>query len=156
MTHRRFFYPRVVIEFYHTMTSRRESNPTTFHCSIDGRPGILRVSNITATFNLPVVLTNSAAYRQWPYPSPREMVILLSGDTTTGTILFKRQLPPRMRLIYHILQSNLFLLQHIVQSRGAILEALYRILEGFWFSPAELIMTSLFHFEDKVHRRSLP
>ena len=36
------------------------------------------------------------------------------------------------------------------------MEALYRILEGFWFSPAEMIMTSLFHFEDRVHRRSLP
>ena len=27
--------------------------------------------------------------------------------------------------------------------------------EGFWFNPAELIMTSLFHFEDKVHHRNL-
>ena len=70
--------------------------------------------------------------------------------------MFKRQLPPRMRLIDHILRSNLFSLQHIVQRRGAILEALYHILEGFWFNPSELIMTSLFHFEDKVHRKSLP
>ena len=35
------------------------------------------------------------------------------------------------------------------------MEALYRISEGFWLSPAELFMTSLFHFEDKVHRRNL-
>ena len=156
MTLRQFFYPWVVIKFYHTMTSRREPNPTAIHFSIDGRPRILRASDITATFNLPVVLANSAAYRQWPHPSPREMVRLLSGDTTARTILFRRQLPPRMRLINHILGSNLFPLQHIVQRRGAILEALYRISEGFWFSPSELIMTSLFHFEDKVHRRSLP
>ena len=61
-----------------------------------------------------------------------------------------------MLLIDHILRSNLFPLQHIVQRRGAILEALYRISEGFWFSSAELIMTSLFHFEDKVHRKILP
>ena len=61
-----------------------------------------------------------------------------------------------MLLIDHILRSNLFPLQHIVQRRGAILEALYRISEGFWFSPVELIMTSLFHFEDKVHHKSLP
>ena len=156
MTPRQFFYPRVVIEFYHTMTSRREPNPTALHFSINGRPGILRASNITATFNLSVVLANSAAYRQWLHPSPREMVRLLSRDTIAGTILFRRQLPPRMHLIDHILWSNLFPLQHIVQRRGAILETLYRISEGFWFSPSELIMTSLFHFEDKVHRRSLP
>ena len=84
------------------------------------------------------------------------MICRLSWDTTAGTILFRRQLPPFMSLIDHILRSNLFPLQHIVQRRGAILEALYRISEGFWFNPMELIMTSLFHFEDKVYRKSLP
>ena len=64
MTPRRFFYPRVVIEFYHTMTSRCVPNPTALHFSIDGRPGILRPSDIAATFNLPVVLANSVDYRQ--------------------------------------------------------------------------------------------
>ena len=33
--------------------------------------------------------------------------------------------------------------------------ALYRISEGFWFSPSELVMTSLLHFEEKVHRKGL-
>ena len=33
---------------------------------------------------------------------------------------------------------------------------LYNISKGYLFNPAELILTSLFHFEDKVHRRSLP
>ena len=156
MTPHRFLYPRVVIEFYHTMTSRCESNPTALHFSINGRLGILRASNIAATFNLSLVLTNLTTYRQWPHPSPREMVRFLSGDTTARTILFRRQLPPRMLLIDHILRSNLFPLQHTVQRRGSILEALYRISEGFWFNLAELIMTSLFHFKDKVHRKSLP
>ena len=50
----------------------------------------------------------------------------------------------------------MFPLQHVVQRLGSFLEVLYRISEGYWFSPAELIMTSLFHFEDRVHRRSLP
>ena len=138
------------------MTSKRESNHIALHFSIDGWPGILRASDIAATFNLSVVVTNTAAYRKWPHPLPREMVRLLSKDTTVGPVLFKRRLPSRMLLIYHILRSNLFLVQHTVQRRGAILEALYLILEGYWFSPAQLIMTSLFHFEDKVHRNSLP
>ena len=83
------------------------------------------------------------------------MVRLLSGDITVGSVLFRRQLPPHMLLIDHILRSNHFPLQHIVQRRGAILKALFRISEGYWFSPAELIMNSLFHFEDKVHRWGL-
>ena len=40
MTPHRFFYPRVFIEFYHTMTSRCEPHSTTLHFSINGRPGI--------------------------------------------------------------------------------------------------------------------
>ena len=127
MTPHRFFYPRVVLEFYHTMTSRRVPNPTAIHVSIDGREGTLRVVDIAATFNFPIVLANSIDYRLWPHPSPQEMVRILSRDGSVGSILFRRQLPLSMLLIDHILQSNIFPLQHTVQRRGAILEALYRI-----------------------------
>ena len=27
--------------------------------------------------------------------------------------------------------------------------------EGYWFSPSEMVMTSLMHFEEKVHRKGL-
>ena len=155
MTPRRFFYPRAVIEFYHTMTSRRVPHPTVIHFSIDGREKTLQAANIAAAFHFPIVLANSGNYRLWPHPSPRKMVRILFRDVTTGSILFRRQLPPNMLLIDHILQSNLFPLQHTVQRRGTILEALFRISEGFWFNPTELFMTSLFHFKDKVHRRNL-
>ena len=53
-----FFYPRVVMEFYHTMKSRRVPHPTIFHFSIDGREGTL-----WAAFHFPIVLDNSADYR---------------------------------------------------------------------------------------------
>ena len=117
MVPRQFFYPRVVIEFYHMMTSRSEANPTALHFSIDGRPGILRASDITAALHLPVVLANAANYKQWPHPSTREIVRLLSMDATGGSILFKRHLPHHMLLIDHILRSNMFPLQYIVQRR---------------------------------------
>ena len=35
------------------------------------------------------------------------------------------------------------------------MEALYRISGNFWFSRSELVITSLQHFEEKVHRRDL-
>ena len=113
MVPRRFYYPRVVIEFFPTMTSRREANPIALHFSIDCRPGILRASDITAALHLLMVLTNVADYRQWPHPSTREMVRLLSMDATGGSILFRWHLPQRMLLIDHILRSNMFPLQHI-------------------------------------------
>ena len=54
-----------------------------------------------------------------------------------------------------VLRSILFPLQHFVQRRGAILEAIFRISEGFWFGPHDLIMSALFHFEEKVHKKNL-
>ena len=155
MTSRQFFYSRVVIELYHTMTSRRVPRPTVIHFSIDGGEGTLKAADIASAFHFPTPPANSANYRLWPHPSSNEMVRVIFRDVTAGSIIFRRQLPPSMLLIDHILRSNIFPLQHTVQRRRAILEALYRISEGYWFSPAELLMTSLFHFEEKVHRRNL-
>ena len=83
------------------------------------------------------------------------MVRSLARDTTAGPVFYRRQLPPQMLLIDHLFRTSFFPLQHYVQRRGAILEALYRISEGYWFSPSELVMTSLMHFEEKVHRKDL-
>ena len=137
------------------MTSRGVPSPLEIRFSIDGRSGVLRATDITAALGLPVVLENSTDYRQWPQPSQREMVRCLARDTTAGPILFRRKLPRQMLLVDHVLRTSLFPLQHYVQRRGAILEALYRISEGFWFSPSELVMTSLLNFEEKVHRKGL-
>ena len=155
MTPRQFFNPRVVLEFYHTMTSRGGPSPLEIQFSIDDCPGVLRAADITAVVGLPVVLANSTDYRQWPRPSQREMVRCLARDTTAGPILFRWQLPRQMLLVDHVLRTSLFPIQHYVQRMEAILEALYRISEGFWFSPSEPVMTSLLHFEEKVHRKDL-
>ena len=155
MTPRQFFYPQVVLEFYHTMTSQGVPSPLEIRFNIDGRPGVLRAADITVALGLPVVLANSIDYRRWPQSSQREMVRCLTRDTTAGPILFRRQLPPQMLLVDHVLRTSLFPLQHYVLHRGVILEALYRISEGFWFSPSELVMTLLLHFEEKVHRKDL-
>ena len=68
MVLRQYYYPRVVIELYHTMTSRQEANPTALHFSIDGRPRILWASDIIVALHLLAVLANAADYRQWPHP----------------------------------------------------------------------------------------
>ena len=137
------------------MTSRGVPSPLEIRFRIDGLPGVLRAANITAALGLPVVLANFVDYRRWPQPSQREMVQSLVRDTTAGPILFRRKLPPQMLLVDHVLRTILFPLQHYVQRRGDILEALYRISEGFWFSPSEIVMTSLLHFEEKVNRKDL-
>ena len=137
------------------MTSRGAPSSLELRFSIDDPPGVLRAADISTALGVPVEQANSGGYRDWPQPTQREMVRCLARDTTTGPVLFRRHLPPQMLLIDHLLRTSLFPLQHYVQRRGAILEALYRISEGFWFSPSELVMTALLHFEDKVHRKGL-
>ena len=155
MTPRQFYYPRVVLQFYHSMTSWGAPSPLELRFTIDDRSGVLRAAEISAALGLQTVQANSGGYREWPQPTQREMVRILAKDTTAGPILFKRQLPPQMLLIDHLFRTSLFPLQHYVWRRGAILEALYQISKGFWFSPSELVLTSLLHFEDKVHRKGL-
>ena len=155
MTPRQFYYPRVVRQFYHSMTSRETDGPLEIQFSIDDRPGVLRPADISAALGLRIPPRNSEGYRAWAHPPHREMVRALARDATAGPVFYRRQLPPQMLLINHLLRTSLFPLQHYVQRRGPILEALYRISEGFWFSPAELVMTSLLQFEEKVHRKDL-
>ena len=155
MTPRQFYYPKVVLQFYHSMTSRGVPSPLELRFTINDRPGVLRAADISAALGLQVMQANSGGYRDWPQATQREMICILARDTTAGPVLFWRQLPSQMLLIDHLFRTSLFPLQHYVQRRGAILEALYRISEGYWFSPSELVMTSLLHFEDKVYRKGL-
>ena len=155
MRPRQYYYCQVVLQFYHSMTSRGAAGPLELRFSIDDRPGVLRATDISAALGLHIPPANSEGYRDSAHPPQREMVHILARDTTAGPMLFRGHLLPHMLLVDHLFRTSLFPLQHYVQRRGAILEALYRISEGYWFSPSELVMTSLLHFEDKVHRKGL-
>ena len=108
MTSTQFFHPRVVLEFYHTMTSWGAPNQMEIWFSIDGRPGVLRAIDITTALGLPVVLVNSTDYRRWTQLSRREMVRSLSRDTTAELILFFLHLSLQMLLVDHVLRTSLF------------------------------------------------
>ena len=155
MRPRQYYYARVVLQFYHSMTSQGAAGPLELQFSIDDRPGVLTAADISAALGLHIPPANSEGYRAWAHPPQLEMVRILARDTTAGPVLFRRKLPPQMLLVDHLFRTSLFPLQHYVEWRGAILETLYRISEGYWFSPSELVMTSLMHFEEKVHRKGL-
>ena len=155
MTPRQFYYPRVVWQFYHSMTSREADGPLEIHFRIDDHRGVLSPAVISAALRLRIPSRNAEGYRDWAHPPHREMVRALARDAIAGPVFYRRQLPPHMLLIDHLLRTCLFPLQHYVQRRGPILEALYRISGNFWFSPSELVMTSLLQFEEKVHRKDL-
>ena len=114
MTSRQFYYPRVVLQFDHSMTSRGAPSPLELRFTIDGRPGVLRAADISAALGLQTVQANSRGYRDWPQPTQREIVRIHARDTTAGPVLFQRQLPPHMLPIDHLLRTSLFPLQHYV------------------------------------------
>ena len=47
MTPHEFFYPRVALDFYQSMTTRGVLSPTAIHFTIDGRHGVLEARHIT-------------------------------------------------------------------------------------------------------------
>ena len=60
-----------------------------------------------------------------------------------------------MFFIDALLCHNIFPLQHWMQMRGVLLEALFRISKGFFFGSHHLIMAVLLYFKEKVHRKKL-
>ena len=74
MTPRQFYYPRVVRQFYHSMTSRETDGPLEIQFSIDDRPGVLSPAVISAALRLRIPPRNSEGYRSWAHPPHREMV----------------------------------------------------------------------------------
>ena len=52
MRPRQYYYPRVVLQFYQSMTSRGAASPLELRFSIDDCPGVLRAADISATLGL--------------------------------------------------------------------------------------------------------
>ncbi|RVW23410.1 hypothetical protein CK203_094561 [Vitis vinifera] len=48
-----------------------------------------------------------------------------------------------------LLRHNIYPLQHMMQRKDTLLEALFRISEGFFFGPHHLIMAASLYFEEK-------
>ena len=63
MTPRQYYYPRVVLQFYHSMTSRGAASLLELRFSIDDHPGVLRAADISTALGLQIPQANSEGYR---------------------------------------------------------------------------------------------
>ncbi|RVW27015.1 hypothetical protein CK203_100483 [Vitis vinifera] len=59
LTPRDFFYPRVAMDFYQSMTTKQVRDPTLIHFTIDGRHGILGARYIAEACKFPMSQPNS-------------------------------------------------------------------------------------------------
>ncbi|KAL6342229.1 hypothetical protein AAG906_006847 [Vitis piasezkii] len=143
------------MDFYQSMTTHQVRDPTVIHFTIDGRHGILGARHIAEALRIPYEPASPEDYRVWTQPSQSDIVRILSRGASTRQYLMRKELPPSMFFIDALLRHNIFPLQHWVQRRGVLLEALFRISEGFFFGPHHLIMAALLYFEEKVHKKKL-
>ena len=60
---RQYYYPRVVLQFYHSMTSRGAPSPLELRFTIDDCPGVLRAADISTALGLQIPQANSGGYR---------------------------------------------------------------------------------------------
>ena len=74
MTPKDFFYPRVALDFYQSMTTQRVRDPTVIHFTIDGCHGILGAKHIAEALHIPYELACPEDYRVWAHPSQSDMV----------------------------------------------------------------------------------
>ncbi|RVW74937.1 hypothetical protein CK203_049924 [Vitis vinifera] len=84
MTPRSFYYPRVVLDFYQTMTTRGVQDPIAIHFLIDGQHGILEARDIAAAMHFPPIPEDLGSFRHWSQYSEPDMVSTLSGGRVTG------------------------------------------------------------------------
>ena len=140
MTPRDFFYPRIALDFYQSMTTHQVWDPTIIHFTIDGRHGILGARYIAEALHIPYEPARPEDYRVWTHPSQSDIVHILSRGASSRQYLLRKELPPSMFFIDALLRHNIFPLQHWVQRKGVFLETLFRISKGFFFGPHHLIM----------------
>ena len=67
MTLKDFFYPRVALDFYHSMTARCVQDPTVIHFTINGRHGIIGARHIVEALHIPYELVSPVDYREWAH-----------------------------------------------------------------------------------------
>ncbi|KAL6332948.1 hypothetical protein AAG906_019956 [Vitis piasezkii] len=99
LTPRDFFYPRVAMDFYQSMTTKQVRDPTLIHFTIDGRHGILGARHIAEALQIPYEPSHFEDFRVWTSPTELEMVHILSRGASTRPHLLRGELPPIMFLI---------------------------------------------------------
>nr|CAN73329.1 hypothetical protein VITISV_015806 [Vitis vinifera] len=69
LTPKDFFYPRVAMDFYQSMTTNQVRDPTLIHFTIDGRHGILGARHIAEALHIPYEPARLEDYRLFDHQS---------------------------------------------------------------------------------------
>ncbi|RVW18179.1 hypothetical protein CK203_106890 [Vitis vinifera] len=87
MTPREFFYPRVALDFYQSMTTHSTRSPTAIHFTLMGVKGILEARHVEEALHIPYEPMDPVDFREWSPISQRDMVHILSRRTSIDSVL---------------------------------------------------------------------
>ena len=82
ITPREFFYPRVAMDFYQSMTTQGAQSPIAIRFNIDERQGILEARHITEALHIPFQPEDPEQFKHWCTISQQNMVRILSRGTS--------------------------------------------------------------------------
>ncbi|RVW72472.1 hypothetical protein CK203_060487 [Vitis vinifera] len=68
-----FFYPRVALDFYQSMTTNQVRDPSVIHFTIDGRHGILGARHIVEALHIPYEPARLEDFRVWTHPAQSDI-----------------------------------------------------------------------------------
>ncbi|RVW80011.1 hypothetical protein CK203_055841 [Vitis vinifera] len=124
--------------------------PSMIYFEIDGRQGMLNSEMVARALDIPFTPPNPAEFQPITRIEAAEMVRIVSQNQSINThAVLRREIYSKFWFLDHVLRSNVYPCQHAMQRREQILEALFRIISGQWWTPADLFMAALFYFEDK-------
>ena len=69
LTPKDFFYPRVALDFYQSITTNQVRDPTVIHFTIDGCHGIMGARHIVEALHIPYEPACLEDFRAWTHPS---------------------------------------------------------------------------------------
>ena len=123
---------------------------------IDEKQGMLNSKMVAGALDIPLTSPNPAEIQLFTQTKAAEMGRIVSQNQSINThVVLRREIDSKFWFLDHVLHSNVYHCQHAMQRREHILEALFRIVSGQWWTPTELFMAALFYFEDKVHLKEL-
>ncbi|RVW53752.1 hypothetical protein CK203_068970 [Vitis vinifera] len=132
------------------MTNRGVYPPSVIYFEIDGRQSMLNSEMVARALDIPFTPPNLAEFQPITRIESAEMVQIVSQNQSINThAVLRREIDLKFWFLDHVLRSNVYPCQHAMQKREQILEALFRIISGQWWTPADLFMAALFYFEDK-------
>ena len=101
LTPRDFFYTRIAMDFYQSMTTKQVRDPTLIHFTIDGRHGMLGARHIAEALQIPYEPSQFDNFKAWTSHTELEMVHTLSRGAATRSHLLRGSFLQSCFLLMH-------------------------------------------------------